>query len=170
MEIYVYLPSKQFVIIGSCLHHLLHLVRFTHCGPVTPHGDSDLSQIGSGNACRHQAITWTNVVWLSVKSNEIHIRAISQELHQPSITTICLKITCLECHWNFPRANELIKICVCIHGYSPRKPFILQMPVWVVYCQGSPTLRESDWTNGCYSQKLPYSTTGPMTGRVDDGN
>ena len=52
--------------------------------------------IGSGNGLlpvRQQAITWTNVDWSSVKSSDIHIRAISQEMPQPSITKICLKIT-----------------------------------------------------------------------------
>ena len=33
-----------------------------------------------------QAITWNNVDWSSVKSNDIHISAISQEMPQPSIT------------------------------------------------------------------------------------
>ena len=41
---------------------------------------------------RHQAITWNNVEWSSVKSSEIHIRAISQETPKPSLTKICLKI------------------------------------------------------------------------------
>ena len=59
-------------------------------------------------AWRHQAITWTNVDWSSVKSSDIHIRAISKEMTQPSITKICLKITCLKCHSNFPGVNELI--------------------------------------------------------------
>ena len=40
-----------------------------------------------------QAIIWTIVDWSSVKSNDFHIRAISQEIHQPSITKIHLKIT-----------------------------------------------------------------------------
>ena len=44
-------------------------------------------------AWRHQAITWTNVDWSSAKSSDIHIRAISQEMPQPSITKIHLKIT-----------------------------------------------------------------------------
>ena len=38
----------------------------------------------------------------------IYIRAISQKMPQPSITKICLKITCLKFHLNFPGANELI--------------------------------------------------------------
>ena len=43
--------------------------------------------------------------WSSVKSIGIHIRAISQEMPQPSITKIYLKS--LKFHSNFPGANEL---------------------------------------------------------------
>ena len=39
--------------------------------------------------------------------SDIHIRAISQEMPQPSVTKICLKITYLNLHLNFPGANEL---------------------------------------------------------------
>ena len=42
-----------------------------------------------------------------MKSSDIHIKAISQEIPQPSITKICLKITCLKFHSYFPGANEL---------------------------------------------------------------
>ena len=64
--------------------------------------------ICSGNvAWRHQAITWTNVDWSSVTSSDIHIRIISQEMPQPSITNICLKITGLKLHSNFLGASEL---------------------------------------------------------------
>ena len=52
--------------------------------------------------------SWTNVHWSSVKSNYIHISAISQKIPQPAITKICWKITYLKFHSNFPRANELI--------------------------------------------------------------
>ena len=55
----------------------------------------------------HQAITWTNVDWSSLKSSDINVRAISQEMPQPSITKICLKITYLKFHSNFPGTNEL---------------------------------------------------------------
>ena len=61
---------------------------------------------GSGNG---SAITWTNVDWSSVKSSDIHIRAISQEMPQPSITKIRLKMTYLKFNSNFPGANELTK-------------------------------------------------------------
>ena len=47
--------------------------------------------------------TWINVDWSSInKSSDIHIRAISQEMPQPAITKICLKITYLKFHSKFP--------------------------------------------------------------------
>ena len=42
-----------------------------------------------------------------MKSSDIHIRAITQEMPQPSITKIHLKITYVIFHSNFPRANKL---------------------------------------------------------------
>ena len=42
-----------------------------------------------------------------MKSSDIPIRAISQEMPQPSVTKIRLKITYLNFHSNFPGANEL---------------------------------------------------------------
>ena len=44
---------------------------------------------------------------LTDQSSAIHIRAISQEMHEPSITKICLKIKSLKFHPNFSGANEL---------------------------------------------------------------
>ena len=83
----------------------------------------------------HQAITWTNVAWSSVKSNDIHIRAISQEMPQPSITKICLKITCPKFHSSFPGTTELMTLnitinrlnCSCIYGtnHSTKEILIL---------------------------------------------
>ena len=55
-------------------------------------------------AWRHQAITWTNVDWSSVKSSDIHIRTISQEMPEPSITKVRLKIT-LKILFRFPRGQ-----------------------------------------------------------------
>ena len=63
----------------------------TQCGLVTPYGDRDVGQLWLRQwlvAWRHQAITWTNVDWSSVKSSDIHIRTISQEMSQPSIIKI----------------------------------------------------------------------------------
>ena len=67
---------------------------------------STLAQV-MGCCWRHPAITWTNVDLSSVKFSDIHIRAISQEMPRPSITKICLKITCLKLHSNFPGTKEL---------------------------------------------------------------
>ena len=47
-----------------------------HCGLVTPYGEIWVN-IGSGNGLlpgRHQAITWTNVDFSSVKSSDNHTR------------------------------------------------------------------------------------------------
>ena len=66
--------------------------------------------IGSGNgllAWQHQAITWINVDWSSVKSSDIHTGAISQEMPKPSLTKLHLKITYLKFYSNIPGANEL---------------------------------------------------------------
>ena len=41
----------------------------------------------------HDAIAWTYIDWSSVKSSDIKIRAISQEIPQPAITKIHMKIT-----------------------------------------------------------------------------
>ena len=72
---------------------------------------------------RHQAITWTNVDLSPVRSTDILIRAISQQMPQPSITKICLKMTCLKFHSNFPGANELWQN-VCVHNIPA-----LELPV-----------------------------------------
>ena len=42
-----------------------------------------------------------------MKSRDIHIRAILQEMPQASVMKICLKITYLKSDSNFPGVNEL---------------------------------------------------------------
>ena len=77
---------------------------------MTPYGHVDLGQHWFRYwlvAWRHQAITWTNVDLSSVRSCGIHVRTISQEIPQPSITKISLKITSLEFISNLLGANEL---------------------------------------------------------------
>ena len=65
----------------------------------------------SANGLLHaQCQAITNADWSLVKSSDIHIRAISQQMPQPSITKICLKMTCLKFHSNFPRDNELTSL------------------------------------------------------------
>ena len=83
----------------------------THCGLVTPYGDRDWGQHGLRQwlvAWRHQAITWTNVDWSSVKSSDVHMRAVSQEIPQPLTTKISLKITRIKFTLDLPEANELM--------------------------------------------------------------
>ena len=77
---------------------------------MTPYGDINLGQHRLRQwlvAWRHQAITWTNVDLSSVRSSGIHLRAILQEIPQPSVTEINLKITYLKLCSNFPGVNEL---------------------------------------------------------------
>ena len=60
-------------------------------------------------AWRHQAITWTNAELLSVKSSDIHLNTIAQEIPQLPITKISMKMTYLKFHLNLPGAKELIQ-------------------------------------------------------------
>ena len=60
-------------------------------------------------ACWHQAINWSNVDSSSVRSSDINLRAISQEIPQPSITQISLKINGLRFYSYLPRDNELMQ-------------------------------------------------------------
>ena len=55
---------------------------------------------------------YLNQCWLVISEVQldIHIGAISQEMPQPSITKICLKITYLKFHSNFPGANKIKSI------------------------------------------------------------
>ena len=98
-------------------------------------------------ALRHQAITWTNVDWSSVRSNDNHQRAISQEIPQPSIKQNILKIPYLQFHSNLPGANELNWSCVVfsIHWGLHKVAIILgfnihfhtfsliQISLWIFY-------------------------------------
>ena len=75
--------------------------RLTHWGLGMPYGNGDLGQHWFRwwlVAWRHQAITWTSVGLSSVRSSYINLMAISQEIHQSSITKINMKITHLKCH------------------------------------------------------------------------
>ena len=72
-----------------------------------------------GCAWWHQAITWTNVDLSSVRSSDIHLRASSQEIPQPSITKINWKIKYLKCHSNFSGVNELRILNVKAQQYQP---------------------------------------------------
>ena len=93
----------------SPLHRLklpkLTFVQFilTHCALVTQYDDMDLSQHWLTSwpvAWAHRSITWTNVDVSSVMFSDILLVAISQEIHESSITDIGLKITYLKSHSN----------------------------------------------------------------------
>ena len=66
--------------------------ELTHCGLVMWYGDIDLSQ-HSFNWRPHQAIIWTNVVWSSMMTSGIYLRAIWQEMLEISIIDMSFKIT-----------------------------------------------------------------------------
>ena len=65
---------------------------------------STLAQV---RAC--QAITWTTVDLSSVRSSDMHLRAVSHLIPLPPFTKIKLKIAYIIFHSNLPVANELIK-------------------------------------------------------------
>ena len=93
---------------GIMMPYLTYLV--THCGLVTPYGSRYLGQHWFRQwlvAWRHQAITWTNVDLSSLKSSDVHLRAISLEISHPLVTKISLNIIFLRSYWNLPGANEL---------------------------------------------------------------
>ena len=74
-----------------------------------PRTESTLAQVMA--CCLMAPSHYLNQCWLiiRVRSCGFHVRAISQELPQWSITKIYLKITCLKFHTNFPGANELMQ-------------------------------------------------------------
>ena len=73
---------------------------------------STLAQVMACCLTRHYLNQW----WLSsMKSSDIHIRAILQEMPQSSITKIILKIACLKFHSNFPGSNELTFLFTASH-------------------------------------------------------
>ena len=56
---------------------------------------------------RHKAITSTNVDVSSVRSSDIHLRIISKEISETSVTKISLKMSYLKFHSNLWGTNEL---------------------------------------------------------------
>ena len=64
--------------------------------------------------CQAPIITWTNVDLSSVRSSRIHLSAILQEIPQPPVTEISLKITSLKFCSNLPGAKE----CMSVPGVS----------------------------------------------------
>ena len=104
--------AHRYTIRPGCQNNekMRNLIVLSRCGPVTPYGDINLDQHWIRKrrvAWRHQASIWTNVDLPWVRPCDIHLRLISQEITQPSITKICLKITHLKFNQNLPGAKEL---------------------------------------------------------------
>ena len=104
--------NKYYKPISKCL--ICSISCFNSLWIVTPYGDIDLGQHWLRQwlvAWRHQAINWTNVDLSSARSHDIHLRAFSQDISQPSIIKSSMKITYwyLKFHSNLPQANEPIQ-------------------------------------------------------------
>ena len=83
-----------------------------------------MSLIAQVFAWLHQTITWTNVELSSVRSSDNnHLRAISLEIYQPSITNVYLKIDYQKFHSNLLGANGL-KLPQLRHGWMTRQKLI----------------------------------------------
>ena len=85
----------------------------TQCGLLTPYGDKDLAQPWLRKklvAWWYQAITLINVDFSSISTNEIHLRAISEDTPQPSIIEISLKMFHVKFHLNLPGGSVLMYI------------------------------------------------------------
>ena len=100
----IYFPMySRHALVGSFL---------THCGLVTPYGDSDPGQHWLRYwlvSWRHQAITWTNVDLSSLRSNDVHLRAISLEISVTKISLNFFFFFSFLFHWNLPGAKELTR-------------------------------------------------------------
>ena len=118
----VYWPNKPEYSVSSIrrVNDLVVGLILTHCGLVTQYGlhelefkitaaspsDQWVNSLGPNDAIwwqktgstLAQVITWTNVDLSSVRSSDILLRAISQQVSQPSITVIGLKSTLLTFH------------------------------------------------------------------------
>ena len=68
-------------------------------------------------AWRHQAITWTNVDLSSVRSIDIQLMTISQEMPQPLITKISLKNT-----YELKKSNDTVSHQLLLHVSNPSMP------------------------------------------------
>ena len=98
--------------------------ELTHFGLVTPYDDINLVQHWLRSwlaAWRHQAITWTNVDLSLVRSSGIHLSAILQEIPQPSVTEISLKIYISKILFKSPR-GQWVKHSVILFPFSDLLP------------------------------------------------
>ena len=106
----VLVKIKACTSIHSAFTHFIDTGRisFTHCGLVMPYGNIeiwvDTDWLKEWFVVRrHPAITWAFVDLLSVRTKDIHLKAIPQEASQPSIIKINMKITYLKFSSNLAR-------------------------------------------------------------------
>ena len=64
------------------------------------------------------SLTWSNVDLLSLRSNDDHMKAISQEIPQPSTNSTSLKITSTKIWSKSPQANELSLLLEHVQHHS----------------------------------------------------
>ena len=95
-------------------------LMLTHNGPVTY---CMVAWIWVNIGWWHQAITWTNVDLSSVKSSDIHPKAIALKIHQSSVIKINFKIQ--KYHSSLPGASEFLnnKGCTQLHHWWKQGPF-----------------------------------------------
>ena len=77
---------------------------------MAPYGDIHLGQhwLRLGLiASWHQSTIWTNVDLSTIRSIDIHLRAMLQEVPKPSITELSLKIASLKFNLNLPKDTAL---------------------------------------------------------------
>ena len=101
------LNGDTFTVHSLCSFMML-LYHLTYCGLVTPYGDLEMGQHCLRKwlvAWRHQAITWTNVDLCLVRSKDISVRTILQNIPQLSIIKISLQITYMNFSFKYPRGQ-----------------------------------------------------------------
>ena len=102
----------------------------THWGLVTPYGDRELGLHWFRwllVAWRHQATTWTTVDLSSVRSGDIYLMAISQNIPQPSINEFSLKFA----HVNF-HSNLYWWYSYMINIHMNRKTSFLSLYLYII--------------------------------------
>ena len=130
----VHSPNQLWYIMDNVMQDIIQKkLCLTHYGLVMSYNDIDLGQHWLWwwlVAWWHQAITWTNDD-LSVRSSDIRLRAISQEMPQPSVTTISLEISYPNFHSNLPGANKLIRYAFIQEILQ--KISIMSPPYWAIH-------------------------------------
>ena len=89
-------------------------------------------------AWRHQAKTWTNVDWLPVRSCDIRLRVVWQDIPQSQISKFTLAITYMKFNWHLPVTNE----------FNPRRHVNKSVELkWLVVQIHAQIARELLWWN-----------------------